>query len=134
MTRLITAGIIVLALFLGWATYKFYQQTAQTQESPQKQPAVKITSADQLSGLPYQLRDSLDAAEKQGPQALANWLKTYGYALQDPAKAWIELDYCVEVSRNDPHQAERVFDAVKKRLSPSSPVWPRIQELSKTYD
>jgi len=54
--------------------------------------------------------------------------------VQDPRKAWIELDYCVMVAREDPAEAKRVFRDVKARTAASSPVWPRIQKLQKTYE
>ena len=54
--------------------------------------------------------------------------------VQDPRKAWIELDYCVLVSREDLSEARRVFAEVKKRTPPSSPVWPRVKDLEKVYE
>ena len=53
--------------------------------------------------------------------------------VEDPRKAWIELDYCVAVAREDTSEAKRVFKEVKERTPTSSPVWPRIQQLEKTY-
>jgi len=54
--------------------------------------------------------------------------------VEDPRKAWIELDFCVAVAREDPAEARRVFAAVKERIGPASPVWPRMKELEKTYE
>ncbi len=45
---------------------------------------------------------------------------------QDPRKAWIELDSCVAIAREDPSEARRVFAEVKKRT-------PRVKALEKTY-
>ena len=84
--------------------------------------------------MPPELQLSLEAAEKQGAPALANWLRTYNRYLEDPRKAWIELDYCVMVARNDPSAARQVFHNVKDRTPPSSPVWPRIKELERSYE
>jgi hypothetical protein len=83
---------------------------------------------------PTQLEATLRAAQSQGAEGLKNWLKTYGRAVQDPRKAWIELDYCTMISREDPNEAKRIFAEVKNRTPPSSPVWPRIQKLEKTYE
>jgi len=77
---------------------------------------------------------SLQAAKKQGASGLRTWLKSYGQMVQDPRKAWIELDYCVMVSREDLPEARRVFAEVKARTSPASPVWPRVKDLEKTYE
>jgi hypothetical protein len=54
--------------------------------------------------------------------------------VQDPRKAWIELDYCIAVAREDPAEAKRAFASVKNRTPQSSPVWPRIKQLEKTYE
>ena len=62
---------------------------------------------------------------------MKNWLKTHSQSVEDPRKAWIELDYCVAVAREDPAEARRVFATVKERTPPSSPVWPRIKQLEK---
>jgi len=91
-------------------------------------------NGDTLPGLPYKLEASLQAARKQGAPGLRNWLKTYAQSVEDPRKAWIELDYCVAVAREDPAEAKRVFAAVKDRLPPSSPVWPRMKQLERTYE
>ena len=62
------------------------------------------------------------------------WLKTHGAQLQDPRKAWIELDFCVAITREDPAEARRIFKSVKERLQPTSPVWPRVKQLEKSYE
>ena len=89
---------------------------------------------ERLPGVPYNLETSLQAAKKQGAAGLRNWLKINGQSVEDPRKAWIELDYCVAVARQDPAEARRVFAAVKERLGPSSPVWPRMKQLESAYE
>jgi hypothetical protein len=44
------------------------------------------------------------------------------------------LDYCVMIARKDPQEARRVFAAVKQRTPASSPVAPRIRDLSRTFE
>jgi len=80
------------------------------------------------------MEPSLQAAKSQGAAGLRNWLKTYGPTVKDPRKAWIELDYCVMVARDDPAEARRVFRSVRERTGPTSPVWPRIKQLAPTYE
>ena len=58
----------------------------------------------------------------------------YDRSVVDPRRAWIQLDYVVEVSREDPSEAKRVFKNVKDRTPPSSPVYSRIKSLEKTYE
>jgi hypothetical protein len=134
MTRLISILIILLLLWGGWKLLEYWQQVQNEHESQRKQAAARVVSPDQLPGMPYELQASLDAAERQGPAALQNWLKTYNLYLQDPRKAWIELDYCVMIAREDPNTAKRIFAAVKERTPSSSPVWPRLLELGKSYE
>lgn len=133
MTKLIAALIIVAALFGGWELFLYYDKIQHEEQTAQKQAAASAVVGETLPGLPYKLEPSLQAAQKQGAAGLKNWLKAYGSMVQDPRKAWIELDYCVLVAREDVGEARRVFAEVKKRTPPSSPVWPRINDLQKTY-
>ncbi len=134
MTKWITILIIAAVLYGGWQLFLYYDRVKSEDEDAQKKAAVENVSPQQLPGMPYQLESSLEAAEKQGAAGLRNWLKTYGPSIQDPRKAWVQLDYCVEVSREDPAEARRVFAEVKSRTPDSSPVWKRIKQLEKTYE
>ena len=134
MTKLIAALIIVAALYCGWALFSYWEKVKNGEEAQKKQDAAAIVTGDRLPGLPYNLESSLQTARKRGATGLRNWLKAYGQSLEDPRKAWIELDFCVAVAREDPAEARRVFAAVKERLGPASPVWPRMKQLEKTYE
>ncbi len=133
MTKLIAALIIVVVLYGGWHLFLYWEKVKNEEEAKQKQTQAEIVSGDQLPGLPYGLQGSLDKAQQQGAAGLKEWLRTYGQAVQDPRKAWIELDYCLLLSRDDLPEARRVFAAVKQRTPETSPVWPRIKKLEKTY-
>jgi hypothetical protein len=133
MTKLIAVAFILLVLFGGWHLFLYWEKLNDEQQAKQKQAAAAVVSEDQLPGLPEKLGPSLQAAKKQGAAALKKWLKDFGYLVQDPRKAWIELDYCVIVSHQDLTEARRVFAEVKARTSESSPLWPRIKQLEKTY-
>ena len=134
MTKLIAALIIVAVLYGGWELFFYWERVKNEEETQKKQAVAETVMGDQLSGVPYQLDASLRAAQSQGATGLKNWLKAYGANIQDPRKAWIELDYCVLISREDPAEARRIFAEVKGRTQPSSPVWPRIKRLEKTYE
>jgi len=134
MTKLISILIILLILLAGWKLIEYWQNIQNERGTVKKEAPANVMMPDQLPGMPYELQPSLDAAEKQGAPALRNWLRTYDRYLQDPRKAWIELDYCVMIARNNPNEARRTFAAVKQRTPPSSPVWQRIQQLSKSYE
>ena len=106
-------------------------------EDPSSEPAARSEvarpPAQALAGLPPSLENAHQTAEKQGAGALKNFLIGYRQYLRDPKLADIELDYVVLVSRQDPAEAKRVFQAVKERTPLSSPVYPRIKSLEKTY-
>ena len=132
-TKLIAALIIVAVLYGGWNLFVYWDKVKNEKESIRKEAAAAVVTETSLPGLPYGLEQSLQAAKRQGAASLKNWLKTYGNSVQDPRKAWIELDYCVLISRADPSEARRLFAEVKNRTPESSPVWPRIKQLEKTY-
>jgi hypothetical protein len=133
MTKLIVILVVVLVLFGGYQLFLYWDKVQHEEEVSKKTAQSAVVTPEQLSGMPQQLDASLKAAQAQGATGLANWLKKYGGSIQDPRKAWIQLDYCVLVSRQDPAEARRVFAEVKERTSPNSPVWPRIKQLEATY-
>jgi hypothetical protein len=118
----------------GWELFFYWEKVKNEEETQRKQTAAAIVSGDQLPGMSWQLEPALKAAEAQGATGLGNFLKTYGRSLQDPRKAWIELDYCLLISRDDPSEAKRIFAEVKNRTAETSPVWPRIKKLEKAYE
>ena len=134
MTKLIAALMIVAVLYGGWQFFLYWEKVKNEEETKQKQDVAALVMGDQLPGLPYNLESSLQAARKHGTAGLRNWFKIYGQSVEDPRKAWLELDFCVAVAREDPAEARRVFAGVKERLGPSSPVWPRMKQLEKTYE
>ncbi len=137
MTKLIAAVILLLVLWGGWKLFFYWERVKNEQETQKKQEAAVIVQGEALSGLPPQatqtLEKSLQAAQSEGASAMKAWLKTYGPLVQDPRKAWIELDYCLLLAREDPSEAKRVFAEVKARTPQTSPVWPRIKQMEKTY-
>ncbi|HWH70389.1 MAG TPA: hypothetical protein VNT26_13465 [Candidatus Sulfotelmatobacter sp.] len=134
MTKIITAIIIAAALYGGWELYFYWERVKNEEETAQKQSIASAVVPEQLPGMAPQLDPSLQAAQRQGATALKNWLKAYGHSLQDPRKAWIELDYCTLISQKDPQEAKRIFADVKGRTPVSSPVYARIKQLERTYE
>ena len=134
MTKLIAAVIIIAILYGGWELFFYWEKVKNEEEHQKKQAAAAVVVGEDLSGMPQQLEVTLKAAEAQGTAGLKNWLKTYGRSIQDPRKAWIELDYCLLLSREDPSEAKRLFAEVKSRTPESSPVWPRIKKLENAYE
>jgi hypothetical protein len=134
MTRLIGVLIIVLLVYGGYRFYRYYQTASTQDQARQKEAAAAEVQPEALPGLPYDLEPSLKAAQQQGAAALRKWLQAYAARVQDPRLAWIELDFCEAVFRDNPSEARRVFAAVKNRTPPTSPVWPRIQQVAKSYE
>jgi hypothetical protein len=135
MTKFIGIAIIVLLLFGVYHLVMYYDKIQNQKESDEKQAASARVVGDSLPGMPTrQLETSLRTAEHEGAAALGRWLKAYGENVQDPRRGWIELDYCVLIARESPAEARRIFAEVKQRTPPSSPLWPRVKELSKTYE
>ena len=132
MTKLIAALIVVAVLFGGWQLFFYWERVKNEEESVRKTAAAAEIAGEQLQGLPEKLGPSLQAAQTQGAAGLRNWLKTHGDAVKDPRKAWIELDYVVLISRENPVEAKRVFSEVKQRTPPESPVYKRVKSLETT--
>lgn len=134
ITKLIATAIIVLVLFGGYGLYSWYKSVEDEGVARKIEAAAKLVAGDRLSGMSNELQPSLTAAQQAGPKAFANWLASYGRSVQDPRLAWIQLDYVVAISRENPAEAKKIFAAVKDRTPGSSPVYPRLQELSKSYE
>ncbi len=133
ITKLIAVVIIVLVLFGCYELVTYYGEVKQESETHAKELAAKKVVGEQLPGMSYDLQTSLTAAQQAGPKVFGNWLATYGRSIQDPRLAWIQLDYVVAISRDNPADAKKIFAAVKDRTPSSSPVYPRLQELAKSY-
>ena len=134
MTKVIAACIIIVVLWGGWQIFFYWEKVKNEEETNVKRDAAAMVVGDSLPGMSYKLEASLQAARSKGAAGLRTWLKTYNQSVEDPRKAWIELDYCVAVARQDPAEAKRVFAQVKERTPPSSPVWPRMKQLEKAYE
>ena len=133
MTRLIAVLIVVVVLYGGWRFFLYWDKVKNEEETQKKQVATAVIQPESLPGLPQQYESGLRAAQQDGTAAFRKWLKTYDKLLEDPRRAWVQLDFCVAIAREDPSEARRVFAEVKARTPPSSPVWPRMKQLEKSY-
>ena len=134
MRKVFGVLLVLLALYLahqGWLGYTAFRShhSARQEDSPGN-PADPAN----LPGLPAQLEPLLQAAQKQGPKTMKKWLDYYGSQLEDPRKAWIQLDYVLAVSSEDMVEARQVFAEVKARVPKSSPVYARVKRLEKAYE
>jgi hypothetical protein len=134
MTKAIIVFVIIIVLWGGWHLFLYWDKVNHEEETSRKQGTTStFLNPDSLPGLPSNLEASYRQVEKAGPAALRAWLKANGPQVRDPRKAWIELDYCLAISREDPAEARRIYNQVRDRTPASSPVWPRIRQLEKTY-
>jgi hypothetical protein len=134
MIKTIIIIAVVAVVGLGaWQIFEYWEKVQDDKQTAQKEAAASVVNPDALPGLQPGWEVSLKAAEQGGAGALGNWLKTYGPSVQDPRKAWIQLDYVVMISRDNPQEAKRIFADVRDRTPPSSPVWPRVHDLEKSY-
>ena len=132
----IVIGLVVLIAVLAGAykIWEYWDQVSHDQDIKQQQAREQLNvNPNALAGMPEDLRKSYDIVKDQGAVALGNWLKAYDSRLDDPRKAWIQLDYVVGIASTDPQEAKRVFADVKGRVNKDSPVYPRMQSLEKTY-
>jgi hypothetical protein len=139
MNKAITVLLIVGALWGVWQLREMYMEKKRenpeiynfNEEEPDGPPKIEPRS---LKGLHYSLETPLANAQARGADGMKRFLNQYRSAIRDPRLAWIELDYVVLVGIKDPAEARAVFAQVKNRTPTNSPVYPRIQTLSKTYD
>lgn len=131
MTRLISIFILCLLIFCAWRVSVYFEQVKKEEKMEASSGEVK---PEQLPGMPYSLENSYNVAKQKRPAVMRTWLKTYCSMIADPRRAWIELDFCVSIARENPAEARRVFAEVKQRTPQSSPVWPRIKQLEKTFE
>ena len=133
MTKLIWALIIVVVIYIGWNLFQYWEKV-DNEEATKKREAAALLNPAALPGMDYALEQSYQIAQQHGVVALRNWLQAHDKDIQDPRKAWIELDFCVAITRDDPTEARRVFKAVKDRTPQNSPIQPRLKQLESSYE
>jgi Flp pilus assembly protein CpaB len=141
-TVLIIAGVIILGM-VGWfmrSEWNSIQAQEKAEAEARRHPPEPVVAAGpmvggtDLSGMKPNLEPALQQAQARGAVGLKNFLARYGKAIQDPRRASIELDYVVLEARDNLAEARRVFAEVKNRVDPASPVYPRVQQLARTYE
>src|SRR5436309_4688963 len=119
MTKVIAALIVAAVLFIGYQLFLYWDRVKNEEETARKEAAAKVvTRGDQLQGMPYSLQQLYQKAEQQGAPGLRAFLKNYGNSVQDPRKAWIELDLCQLIAHENPAEARRLYGDVKRRTPP----------------
>jgi hypothetical protein len=135
MKALIAIVAVVVVCFGAYKVWEYWDQTGQERAAKQSATATSLDPT-RLPGLDPKYESLLQAAQREGSAGLKRWLDAYkssGVA-KDPRLAWIELDYVMMVSTENPIEAKKVFARVKSRTAADSPVYPRIKALEKTYE
>jgi hypothetical protein len=130
---LITLGVILLV----WRLINYWDEVRTEKDAKaRREAATQVTDPRRLPGLPDKLEAGLEAAYQRGGKGLREWLDTARKNPQvtDPRLAWIELDYVVLGSKEDPIEAKRVFKSVKDRTPEDSPVHRRVKDLERTFE
>ena len=128
--------LILVGVIFG--AYKLWEYKEGLYQERKAQKRTETTQIDprSLPGVPPQGEAALQEAYNKGTQGLKEWLDKAkrNPLIKDPRLAWVELDYMVRISRENPIEAKKIFAAVKKRTPSDSPVYRRIKELEKTYE
>ena len=135
--KALIAILIIVAFVLGVKSLLNYYGDVDKASGGAKQTQTAPTQlrGEDLPGMENaNFENSYQEAAKKGPGAVKEWLGLYRKYVKDPRLAWIELDYVVAVSQQNPKEAKEVFQAVKSRVAPSSPVYERVKKLEKTYE
>lgn len=134
MTKAIWILIILVVGYVGYRLYQQWDQARLEHDGKKKEEAAVAVTGESLPGMPQQFESALRSAKDKGPLAFKSWFTTNEKLLTDPRKAWIELELCVAMSRENPSEAKKIFARVKARVPPSSPVWTKMKELERTME
>lgn len=126
---------IVLVFALYWVGKTVYSESRSKVAKDQKaeQQAKDNVDAGGLPRLAPNIESALAEAQAQGAPGLKRWLDTYGRTVADPNLGAVQLDYAVQLARQDPAAAQSLFRAVKARTPANSPIQPRIKKLEATF-
>ncbi len=131
MRQFLSLLLLLAAFLVGKQIYSYWKKV---ESGEANKPAANAVNPQTLPGVPPELEQTLQNVTQLGPKELRKWLDYYHARLSDPRLAWIELDYVLMISRDNPEEARRIFQEVKSRTPKNSPVYSRIKQLEKTYD
>jgi len=134
MTKAIWVLIIVVVGYIAYLLFQQWDKARIEHDTRKKEEAATVVQGESLPGMPYQLETSYQAAKARGATAFRTWFSANERQLADPRKAWIELELCVAMTRENPAEAKKIFASVKSRVPPSSPAWSKVKELEKTFE
>lgn len=128
--------LVLFVALVGYGVYRLsvlYEEADAEERRGSRQAEMAVTPESQLPGLAPTLEASLTAATAAGAPALKSWLEANGRFVPEPRLSAVQLDYARLLIRSNPAEAKRIFQAVRSRTSPDSPLAPRIAQLAKTF-
>ena len=136
MKILISILIVIGVIFTLYKVYDYWERVNDEKAMNEKARQGENVNGGELPGMPWQIEPKFREATQKGAPGLKAFLEAYGKSpsFKDPRKGWIELDYLVMISGNDPVEAKRIYAEVKARISTNSIIYPRIRSLGTTYD
>lgn len=135
MTKLIWVAVIAVVIWGCYGVFEMWVKFDNDRDVAEKKAeAERNFSPESLPGMPNELQKSWEIAQKRGTVGIHDWLRAYHEKVKDPRLAWIELDYAVMISQKDPAEAKKIYEDVKNRTPESSPIYPRVKQLQKTYE
>ena len=133
MTKAIWVLIILVVGYVGYLLFQQWDKARLEHEGRKQEEAATVVTGDGLPGMPQQFETGYRAAKTKSATAFQDWFKQNEQYLVDPRKAWIELELCKAMIRENPTEAKKIYATVKSRVSPSSPVYAKVKELEKTF-
>lgn len=127
-------SLLLLAALL-WGAIRFFSYYQRVQRGGAAEVGFVEVKGEALPGLSLELAPGY-AAARDSAVTLKRWLDQHQRSpdLQDPRKAWIQLDYVQMISLENPAEAKRLFAEIKQRVGPNSPVYARLRKLERTYE
>ena len=132
MRQFLTVVMVVALVWLGWKFSHYAKKEIGT--TPVRQNSGRAPAPGKLPGMAASLEESYEAAKREGAQGVGRWLGQHQGEIQDPRLTDIELDYVLLVGRSNVAEARRVLAEIRQRITPTSPVYKRFEQLSKTYE
>lgn len=136
MKAAITILLVIGFIFGVYKLWDYWDNLDRQKVQSIEKAGQEALRGESLPGLPQALEADLTKAKADGPKATKAFIERIKKSplVADPRLAWIEIDYVVAVSLQDPVEAKRAFREVKQRLTPDSPVYKRVKQLEKSYD
>lgn len=131
MRQFLTVVLLAAIAWLGWKFSHYAKEKIGDDGRPVD--ASSAPAPGKVPGLPARLEPSLEDAKRAGPDGLRRWLEQHSADLREPRLTDIELDYVLLVGRSNVVEARRILTDIKGRITPTSPVYKRFEQLDKAY-